>query len=133
MPKIEFNNDFIHKFIKFGVVGISGIIVDFGITYLFKEKLKVQKYVSNSLGFIIATISNYLLNETWTFNTREGAQLYQFGKFFGFAIIGLILSNLLVYFFTEKLKFDFYVSKIFAIAVVSLWNFFANYLYTFAA
>jgi len=133
MPKIEFNNDFIHKFIKFGVVGISGIIVDFGITYLFKEKLKVQKYVSNSIGFIIATTSNYLLNEAWTFNTHEGAELYQFGKFFGIAIIGLILSNLLVYFFSEKLKFNFYLSKFFAIAVVSLWNFFANYLYTFAA
>jgi len=29
------------------------------------------------------------------------------------------------------LKFNFYVAKIFAIAVVTFWNFMMNYLFTF--
>lgn len=124
--------DFIEKFLKFGVVGFSGIFVDFGITYFLKEKLRVHKYVANSLGFIMATISNYLLNRYWTFNTGQSAQFLQFGKFFGIAMIGLILNNLLIYLLNDKLKFNFYVSKAFAIAIVSVWNFFGNYLYTFA-
>ena len=124
--------DFIEKFLKFGVVGFSGIFVDFGVTYVFKEKLNVHKYVANSLGFIMATISNYLLNRYWTFNTGQGAQFSQFGKFFGIAIIGLVLNNLLIYLFNDKLKIHFYVSKAFAIVIVSVWNFLGNYLYTFA-
>ena len=124
--------DFIEKFLKFAVVGFSGIFVDFGVTYVFKEKLNVHKYVANSLGFIMATISNYLLNRYWTFNTGQGAQFSQFGKFFGIAIIGLVLNNLLIYLFNDKLKIHFYVSKAFAIVIVSVWNFLGNYLYTFA-
>lgn len=130
---LKVNNDFLLKFVKFGIVGVSGIFIDFGITYLLKEKLRVQKYIANSFGFITATISNYLLNEAWTFKAQEGAQLYQFGKFFVIALVGLILSNLIIYLLSDRMKLNFYLSKVFAIALVSLWNFFANYLYTFAA
>lgn len=124
--------DFIEKFLKFGVVGFSGIFVDFGVTYVLKEKLRIHKYLANSAGFVMATISNYLFNRYWTFNNGQGAQFYQFGKFFGIAVIGLVLNNLLIYLFNDKLKINFYVSKAFAIVIVSVWNFFGNYLYTFA-
>ena len=42
------------QFIKFCVVGGTGVVVDFGITFLFKEKLKLNKYIANSLGFMAA-------------------------------------------------------------------------------
>ena len=128
----RFNPDFFEKFVKFGVVGFSGIFVDFGVTYLCKEKLRIHKYVANSLGFILATISNYLLNRYWTFSNGQSAQFSQFVKFFGIAIVGLVLNNLLIYFFNDKLKINFYVSKAIAIVIVSVWNFLGNYLYTFA-
>ena len=38
------------QFIKFCVVGGTGVVVDFGITFLFKEKLKLNKYIANSHG-----------------------------------------------------------------------------------
>jgi putative flippase GtrA len=132
MTGITLNKEFLIKFLKFGVVGFSGIFVDFGVTYLLKEKLKIHKYIANSLGFIVATISNYLLNRYWTFSNGNGARLEQFGKFFGIALVGLVFNNLIIYALNDKLKMNFYLSKVFAIAVVSLWNFFANYLYTFA-
>ncbi len=132
MSSKDFNADFFLKFVKFGVVGFSGIFVDFGITYLCKEKFKIQKYISNSLGFTAATISNYILNRFWTFHSTDQNRMTQFGKFFAIALVGLVLNNLLIYLFNDKLKFNFYLSKVFAIAIVSIWNFFANYLYTFA-
>lgn len=128
----SFSSDFFLKFIKFGIVGFTGIFVDFGITWLCKEKFRIQKYVSNSLGFTVATVSNYLLNRYWTFHSGQGPQMVQFGKFFGIALIGLGLNNLLIYFFNDKLKLNFYLSKAFAIMLVSVWNFLGNYLYTFA-
>lgn len=121
------------KFLKFGVVGFSGVFIDFGVTYFCKEKLKIHKYISNSSGFILATISNYLLNRYWTFNTGQKAEIKQFGQFFGIALIGLLINNMLIYLFHEKLKMNFYYSKIIAVIIVAVWNFFGNYLYTFAA
>ena len=44
----------IWKFVKFCVVGFSGMVVDFGVTWLCKEKLHWNKYLSNSLGFVLA-------------------------------------------------------------------------------
>ena len=125
--------NFIEKFVKFGVVGFSGIFVDFGVTYVLKERLGIHKYIASSLGFIVATISNYLLNRYWTFNTGQSAHFLQFGKFFGVAIVGLVFNNLIIYAFNDRLKINFYASKAIAICIVSLWNFFGNYLYTFAS
>lgn len=58
------------QFIKFCVVGGTGVVVDFGITFLFKEKLKLNKYIANSLGFMAAASTNYLLNRWWTFRSH---------------------------------------------------------------
>jgi len=128
---IEFNKAFFLKFLKFGVVGFSGLIVDFSVTWLCKERLKIHKYISSSLGFIVATGTNYTLNRYWTFNNHDPASIIQFGKFFVVAVVGLILSNAIIYLLNDRMKFNFYLAKAFAIGIVSLWNFFANYLYTF--
>ncbi|HKG05685.1 MAG TPA: GtrA family protein [Pedobacter sp.] len=130
---IEINKTFFFKFLKFGIVGFSGLIVDFGITYICKEKLRLHKYLSSSLGFLVATGTNYSLNRYWTFHNNDPAYILQFGKFFIISAVGLALSNSLIYLLHERFKWNFYVAKACAIALVSLWNFFANYLYTFTA
>ncbi len=129
-----FNPGFFFKFIKFGIVGLSGMALDFGITYLCKENIKLHKYLANSLGFVFATVSNYLLNRYWTFiASGHEARFTEFSKFFGIAVIGLVMNNGIIYFFNDRLKFNFYLSKLFAIIIVSVWNFLANYMYTFAS
>jgi len=44
----------INKFFKFLLVGLPGMIIDFTITFICKEKVKLNKYAANSLGFLIA-------------------------------------------------------------------------------
>lgn len=124
-------NDIMIKFLKFGVVGASGLVVDFGITWLLKEKGKVNKYVANSSGFVCAVISNYILNRVWTFESQDPAVVKQFGFFALAAFIGLALNNGIIYLLTERFKFNFYASKLIATGVVMLWNFWANYTFTF--
>ena len=130
---INVSESLILKFLKFGVVGFSGIFIDFGVTWLLKERFKIHKYFANSCGFLLATVSNYLLNRFWTFESHDPKAFEQFGKFFAIALVGLLFSNLIIYTLNDKLKINFYLSKVFAIVAVSLWNFFANYIYTFAA
>lgn len=119
----------IYKFIKFIVVGFSGLFVDFSVTILLKEKLKVHRYISSSAGFTIAVSTNYLLNRFWTFHSNNPRVLTEYGKFIGISLIGLIINNIFIYIFEKKMRF--YYAKFLAIVVTSIWNFTANYYLNF--
>jgi len=119
-------------FLKFAIVGGSGVIVDFGITYLLKEKAKINRYIANSIGFITAASTNYILNRLWTFQSEDPRIGQEYLTFVGIAVIGLLINNLLLYIFHEKAKIHFYLSKLMAIGIVMLWNFIMNYFFTFS-
>ena len=119
------------QFIKFCVVGGTGVVVDFGITFLFKEKLKLNKYIANSLGFMAAASTNYLLNRWWTFRSHDPEVAQQYVQFVGISAIGLILNNIIIYLLNDKARLNFYLSKLIDIGLVTLWNFFMNYYFTF--
>ena len=122
---------FIWKFLKFCIVGFSGMIVDFGTTWLLKEKVKVNKYIANSTGFILAASSNYLFNRFWTFHSVNPRIVSEYGSFILISLVGLAINNLIIFLLNEKMKLNFYLSKLFAIGVVTIWNFFMNYVITF--
>lgn len=125
------NSTLILKFLKFCVVGFSGMVVDFGTTWLCKEKLGWNKYVSNSIGFVLAATNNYLWNRLWTFQSTNTNIPVEYGKFFLISIIGLGINNLVVFLLHGKLKMNFYLAKLLAIGVVTIWNFTMNYWFTF--
>lgn len=120
------------KFIKFGIVGFSGIFVDFGLTWLFREKVKIHQLMANAIGFTIAATSNYYLNRIWTFHSKNPEIAVEFTQFFIIAIIGLILNTFIIWLIIKKFRLNFYLSKAFAIVVVMVWNFTANLYITFS-
>jgi len=122
---------FILKFRKFAAVGATGVIVDYGFTYLFKEIFKVHKYLANSIGFTIAASTNYILNRIWTFESDNPDIAVEYGEFLLISIIGLGLNNLFLWLFHSRFKLNFYVAKLIAIGFVTIWNFLANYFFTF--
>jgi putative flippase GtrA len=122
---------FIIKFIKFCAVGFSGVFIDFFITWLIKEKIHLNKYIANSSGFIVAATSNYFINRFWTFHSHRNDVAAEYFSFIGIAMIGLVFNNLIIYFLNEKMKINFYIAKIVATLFVTIWNFFANYFFTF--
>lgn len=129
---IDITREFVLKFLKFGVVGLSGVFVNFGVTWFFKEICKLNKYLSNILGFICAATTNYLLNRWWTFQSNNPQVGTEYAKYFLISVVGLGIDTLTVYLLHNKLKWNFYLSKVFAIGAAMLWNFFGNLLFTFA-
>jgi len=123
--------EFLMKFLKFGVVGFSGVFVDFGFTAIAKEVFKIQKYVSNGIGFTIAATTNYLLNRWWTFQSHNPEVAVEYLKFIGISLIGLGINTAILWALVSKFNLNFYISKLGAIAVVTIWNFGMNYLFTF--
>ena len=125
------DSELILKFLKFSVVGFIGLFIDFGITYLFRERIKVNQYLANSLGFTSAVVSNFLLNKYWTFADSNPDVIYQFTKFLLISLGGLLISNGIIYLLNRR-NINFYIAKAIAIVVVVLWNFIMNYKYSFA-
>jgi putative flippase GtrA len=122
---------FFWKFIKFGAVGFSGVFVDFGFTYVCKEWIKIPKYIANAIGFSIAASSNYLFNRWWTFQSHNPQVIMEYSQFLAISLIGLGINTLILWILVSKYKKHFYLSKLLAIGVVTVWNFLANYFITF--
>ena len=123
---------FLLKFIKFGVIGFSGLFVDYGFTFLCKEVLKINKYISNSIGFLLAASSNYYLNRIWTFKSENPNIAEEYTTFIIISLIGLVINNLILWQILKRFKINFYFAKAFAIAVVIIRNFLANAFITFS-
>ncbi|MGC8865318.1 MAG: GtrA family protein [Bacteroidales bacterium] len=121
----------LRKFLRFAAVGFSGLIVDYGVTAFFKEIIRIPKFLANALGFTLAATSNYYLNRLWTFQSQNPEILVEFSHFLLISIIGLAINTLILWIIIKKWDFNFYLSKAFAIAVVTLWNFSANAAFTF--
>ncbi|MFH1320909.1 MAG: GtrA family protein [Bacteroidota bacterium] len=119
------------KLLKFCIVGFSGLIIDFGITYYLKEKIRIQKYIANAIGFTVAASSNYFLNRIWTFHSTNPRIFTEYSTFIIISLIGLGINSLILWVLVSKFKQHFYLSKLIAIIITTFWNFIANLLYTF--
>ena len=120
------------RFIRFGVVGFSGVFVDMGIFYLLRELAGLGLTRSAILSAEVAIINNFLWNDLWTFGDISRMQRgwrKRFRRLLKFNVIclaGLILNVLLVNLLYNVLGINEYLAKLLAIAIVTLWNFWFN-------
>ena len=134
-------DNLLKKFVKFGVVGASGAVIDFGLTALCKGILGVPELLANAIGFTVAATSNYFFNRVWTWRSTSKEVGVEYAKFFIVSLIGLGLNSLIVFllkdisivprFVDTTLDWDFWVAKVIATAIVMVWNFLANNYSTF--
>lgn len=126
----------IFKFVKFGIVGASGMVVHLCVLYLCRDVLGINTFISNTLGFIVAATTNYILNRIWTFRSHDKQVGMEYMKFIIVSLIGLGINNGTLWFSGRMLPewnadWRFYILWIFAVGVTTLWNFLGNMLFTF--
>jgi putative flippase GtrA len=115
----------------FLVAGGVGFGVDVGIATCLLKTKKVPLLIANSFGFIIGVIVKYIINRICTFNSDDPNILAQFGKFMLISLVGLVMVNYIVYYLHTQKQKKFMFSKIMAMLVFMVWNFTANYFFTF--
>ena len=57
-------------FLKFCLIGLSGVVVNLGSFHLLLE-LGVHKYLASPIAIEISVFSNFFLNNYWTFADRD--------------------------------------------------------------
>ncbi|XHX76559.1 MAG: glycosyltransferase [Stenomitos frigidus ULC029] len=122
----------IGRFLRFGFVGLSGLVVDMGLLYLLHGTFGFGLTRSAIVAAELAIINNFVWNDRWTFSDLAQQQqkrhqvIKRFIKFNLICLMGLILKILLLNVLFNGLHLNPYVANFLAIAVVTLWNFWIN-------
>lgn len=124
MIKKLFKNELFNQIMKFGVVGGIAFIIDYICLIISKEIFELSVLLSAAIAFIISVIFNYILSIKWVFNVnKEIDQKKNFIIFIVLSIIGLILTEIIMWFGTDIIKISYLIVKIFATAIVMVFNF----------
>lgn len=120
----------VRQFIKFGIVGASGTIVNFVVAHGLEKTTSLSWNADFSIGFMAGGVSNYLLNRVWTFRSQrnpwiEGAQ------FLAVSAVALVAGNLVIA-AARQTGFHHFTTTWLAATVAGIFiNFFLNKYWTF--
>ncbi len=64
---------FTSRFLKFCGVGASGVAVNLGVLFLLAEVFRLNANLSSAVAIEISIVSNFIINEFWTFSDRSQA------------------------------------------------------------
>jgi dolichol-phosphate mannosyltransferase len=132
LVKLRFSLWQIERFIRFGIVGFSGVFVDMGVFYVLRVLLELGLTRSAILSAEIAIVNNFFWNDIWTFGDisqqQKGfkKQVKRFLKFQIICLAGLILNVLIVNILYNIFGVNEFIAKLIAIALVMVWNFWFN-------
>lgn len=139
------------RYIKFGLVGASGTVVNMAVLYLAQEYLfsiigdpRQRLYASLALAIAVATINNFTWNRLWTWADRvKAAHVHhqhlehtrlvviagQLGRYALASWLGIALQYGLTLWLAHALHY--LLANVIAILVASVSNFIANDRWTF--
>ena len=122
------------RFLKFCLVGLSGVFVNLGLLWLLTEVAGWFYQISAVFSIEISILSNFILNETWTFRERRTSAikilLSRMLKFNIVGIGGLLINMAVLFTLTEFLGIYYLISEMFGIGGAFLWNFTVNTWWT---
>jgi len=118
------------QILRFGVVGTSAFIIDYGFLYVFTEFCGIEYLISSALSFCISVIFNYIMSIVWVFDVGEQhSRTRDFVVFITLSTIGLGINQLGMWLLVEKAGMWYMLAKIFATAVVMVYNFVTRKLF----
>lgn len=114
----------IAQFTKFGIVGFIAFVIDYGLLVFCTEILGINYLVSATISFTASVVFNYIASMRYVFTHKEDmSRRREFVIFVVLSVIGLGINNVLMWAGVELLHVHYLIVKIFATAVVMVWNF----------
>jgi len=122
------------RFIRFGLVGLSGVFVDFPIFWALTSIAHVRDLIAILPAYAAATLWNFTFNDMWTFRDRgektRRATLIRLGKFGLVSLLPLAYRLATYYPLTRVSDVTKLLAYAIAIVVGMAWNFGVNFLWT---
>lgn len=131
------------RFVRFAAVGASGVGVNLGALLLLSEVFGLGDNLSSALAIELSILSNFLLNNAWTFKDQNAGAASSFVKrallYNGVSLVGLgiqlgcfiSLNALVVRFLDLSQPGAFkYLAQLAGIALAMGWNYLSNFHFT---
>jgi dolichol-phosphate mannosyltransferase len=123
--------DGIGRFVRFGVVGLSGVFVDFPIFWALVYVAHVYDLIAILPAYAAATIWNFTLNDRWTFRDRRENTVWTRAGKYGLVSLPPLAYRLATYWpLTHISGYEKWLAYAIAIIVGMAWNFGVNFLWT---
>jgi len=117
-------------FLKFAVVGGSGIIVNMLVFLILTNYTSIHHLVASAIATEIAILNNFTWNHIWTFRKRgEMNILIRIAAFHGSRILGLIVTVAGLYVLSDLLGLPMNPSYLVAIGLGVIVNFLTSDLF----
>jgi dolichol-phosphate mannosyltransferase len=124
----------VSRFVRFAVVGCSGVVVDMGLLFLLSDPSTLGWGLTRSklIAAQAAIVNNFIWNDLWTFGDISARQrggkdrLRRFAKFQLICLMGLVLNTTLLNIQFNIFGINRYVANAISILVVTAWNFWLN-------
>jgi dolichol-phosphate mannosyltransferase len=131
----------IGRFLRFGLVGGSGVFVDMAVLYLLHDpkRLALPLVTAKLISAQLAIVNNFVWNEVWTFADRAALhpgpreRWIRFARFELICLAGVAITVAVLSFCVKRLGFHYLVANAIAIGVGTAWNFFVNLRWNWAA
>jgi len=121
------------RFIQFGVVGLSGLLLNAVLLSAFQGPLGLGVLASTLMAAELVILGEFTWNDVWTFGdiSRQQRQWNQwvkrFVKFNIVCVMGLALRAVILALLSGGLSFNIYAANLLAISVLLLWNFWISF------
>jgi dolichol-phosphate mannosyltransferase len=132
MLKIGVQTEKLEEFLKFAIVGGSGVVVNMGCFFILTRYVKLNIEIASPIAIEVSILTNFLLNNAWTFrkrNTRVGlaSRIFRYHLVTGLA--GLVNYGILLL-LAKVFGVHDLVANLIGIMVGTFINFFLNSLWT---
>lgn len=108
---------------RFCIVGGLSFLVDYSLLYMLTEWAGLYYLYSSAISFGVSVVFNYWLCVVYVFKVAGKQTKRQAIIFFGTSVIGLFLNQLCMWFFVAIVSMHYMLAKIFATAIVTIWNY----------
>ena len=117
-------------FIKYGVIGVFGTLLQTGTLLLYVEKGHGDPLIGSTLGFILSLLFSYAANSRWTFKESSNSASVLV-KYTIVSLAGLLLNLLILYLFDRVLGWWYGYGQLTSIVLVPIHNFILNKAWAF--
>lgn len=113
-----------NQLLKFGIVGVIAFAIDYGIMVILTEIFKIPVLISAAISFTISVIFNYIASVKWVFDVnKEKNEKTNFIIFIVLSIVGLIITEIIMWLGSDVMGISYLIVKIVATAIVMVFNF----------
>ncbi len=109
---------------KFIVVGGIATVIDWIIYFVLYHFIKIEPIIANIISFAVSVVYNYWASCKYVFKVnKEKSRARQFVEFIVFAVIGLLINEVIIWGLHNELEWNAMLVKVIATAIVMVFNF----------